>query len=167
MYQVICVGAIYLDTILTVPHYPDEDKKLRATNLFVRRGGNCGNTLEVLEQLVNRRGSLERLTEKATENIDSPLHLIAVLPAKDSEAVATVQASFKYLKLDPACIYRPDSTTAASSYIIRSQENGSRTIVSYTALEEMTVREFEEQAALVLSHTGAERGWFHFEVQES
>ncbi|KAH6626184.1 hypothetical protein B0J18DRAFT_408543 [Chaetomium sp. MPI-SDFR-AT-0129] len=52
MKHLILVGACYLDTILTIPHFPTEDSKLRATALQVRRGGNCPNSLEVLAQLL-------------------------------------------------------------------------------------------------------------------
>jgi ketohexokinase len=48
----------YMTTNLTtadsVPHYPQEDEKLRATNIVQRRGGNGPNTLEVLQQLIGR-----------------------------------------------------------------------------------------------------------------
>lgn len=50
--HLVAVGACYVDTILDVPHYPREDEKLRATALIKRRGGNCPNSLEVLQQLV-------------------------------------------------------------------------------------------------------------------
>lgn len=170
MCPIIFVGAIYLDTILTVPHYPDEDKKLRATNISIRRGGNCGNSLEVLEQLVKREVPNSKLPWLTSHDVESPensfpLYLITVLPGMNTEAAANIQASFKCLRLNHTCIYRGESTTAASSYIIKSQQNGSRTIVSYNGLEEMTLDEFEQKAAAVLSHAETERGWFHFEVR--
>lgn len=43
-YNVLLVGQIYLDTILNVPHFPEEDHKLRATHMEQRRGGNTANT---------------------------------------------------------------------------------------------------------------------------
>jgi ketohexokinase len=164
MYAIICVGAIYLDTILVVPHYPEEDKKLRATNLLVRRGGNCGNTLEVLEQLVYRESLQVADREDRTASEDLPLYLISVLPNKSSDAAASIQASFRHVKLDATCIYRQGSNTAASSYIIRSDETGSRTIVSYNGLEEMTTSEFEHRATLAVSQARDGQAWFHFEV---
>ena len=48
--NVLLVGQIYLDTILDVDHFPAEDHKLRATRMEQRRGGNIGNTAEVLAQ---------------------------------------------------------------------------------------------------------------------
>ena len=48
--NVLLVGQIYLDTILDVENFPQEDHKLRALNMEQRHGGNIGNTSEVLAQ---------------------------------------------------------------------------------------------------------------------
>lgn len=60
------------------------------------------------------------------------------------------------------CIYRRGVEEAASSFIIRSAGTGSRTIVNYNGLEEMSVGEFEE----VVRGAGSEgeKSWWHFEV---
>jgi hypothetical protein len=47
---IIGIGAIYQDTILTIPHFPEEDSKLRATSCDIRPGGNVPNTLSILSQ---------------------------------------------------------------------------------------------------------------------
>lgn len=48
--NVLLVGQIYLDTILHVPKFPEEDSKLRATYLEQRTGGNTCNSAKVLSQ---------------------------------------------------------------------------------------------------------------------
>lgn len=48
--RVLLVGQVYLDTILNVPHFPEEDSKLRATEVIERTGGNACNTAQVLTQ---------------------------------------------------------------------------------------------------------------------
>lgn len=48
--NVLLVGQVYTDIILTVDHFPEEDSKLRASGTQQRRGGNCLNTAEVLCQ---------------------------------------------------------------------------------------------------------------------
>lgn len=48
--NVLLVGQVYQDTILTVDYYPQEDTKMRASHTQQRRGGNCVNTAEVLAQ---------------------------------------------------------------------------------------------------------------------
>ncbi|KAH7381568.1 ketohexokinase [Pyrenochaeta sp. MPI-SDFR-AT-0127] len=152
--HIICVGAVYIDTILTVPHYPNEDEKLRAKGITRRRGGNTPNTLEVLTQL------LEHDPEKSKNNA-SHLHLVSILPAKNSEAVKFVRDSLPTVNIDSASIFREDHREAASSYIIQSQETLSRTIVSVNDLPEMMEHEFiakmEENARAWWD------GWFHFE----
>lgn len=150
--RIVLVGACYIDTVLTVPHYPDEDSKLRASSLVKRRGGNCPNTLEVLQQLLRRQD--EQIGEHKTAT-----SLAAVLPKKTSSDSAFVKNSF----LDPEalaqCIYREGSEDAASSYIIRSAESDSRTIVNYNDLPEMTFEEFREIADRIASDASL----YHFE----
>ncbi|KAJ4121189.1 hypothetical protein NW769_001043 [Fusarium oxysporum] len=113
MKHLIAVGACYLDTILTnvtstaVPFFPSEDSKLRATSLNIRRGGNCPNSLQVLEQLLSEHDTLK-------------LHLVSPLPAAASSATQRVISSFgAQSNIDfNHCVYREESTEAASSYII-------------------------------------------------
>ncbi|RMZ77416.1 hypothetical protein DV738_g4384, partial [Chaetothyriales sp. CBS 135597] len=131
MDSLVVVGACYLDTILTVPYYPREDEKLRAESLSQRRGGNGPNTLEVLAQLLAH-----------------------------SAAVDLIKASLGPAVNLSACIYREGRTEAASSYIIQSTESGSRTLVNYNDLPELTLKEFE----VVVSEKVGQRGkWYHFE----
>ncbi|KAH6636932.1 Ribokinase-like protein [Chaetomium tenue] len=160
MKHLILVGACYLDTILTVPHFPDEDSKLRATALQVRRGGNCPNSLEVLAQLV--AAGPQRLPLK--------LHLVSCLPDAGSVATRKILSSFGNGDVDGTgcdsidfshCLYREGYEEPASSYIIRSGETGSRTIVNFSELPEMTVGEFEEIADAFTEH--GDECWWHFE----
>ncbi|KAI2089753.1 hypothetical protein LOZ36_001660 [Ophidiomyces ophidiicola] len=150
MRALVAVGACYLDTILTVDHYPQEDEKLRASHVSRRRGGNCPNSLEVLQQL------FENGPDAA---VSVPLYAVLVLPAKSSPAVREVQTSLGS-KVDLRhCIYREEWRDAASSYIIRSQSAGTRTIVNYNPLPEMTADEFVQ----VADDLPADPTWFHFE----
>ncbi|KAI1139000.1 Ribokinase-like protein [Hypoxylon sp. FL0543] len=151
MKKLVCVGACYLDTILDVPYYPGEDSKLRATNLQVRRGGNCPNTLEVLQQLVRQ--------EDAPHDKVRP-YLISCLPSADAPATATILDSFGPGSLVDfsRCIFRADHRDPASSYIIRSEATGSRTLVNYNALPEMTIDEF-----IAVANEVGDESWFHFE----
>jgi hypothetical protein len=48
--NVLIVGQVYQDTIMTVDYYPREDTKMRSNHTQQRRGGNCVNTAEVLSQ---------------------------------------------------------------------------------------------------------------------
>lgn len=51
-FSILGIGGIYEDVILTVPHFPHEDSKLRATSRETRLGGNVPNTLGVLSQIL-------------------------------------------------------------------------------------------------------------------
>ncbi|XRM39748.1 hypothetical protein ABZX51_003090 [Aspergillus tubingensis] len=146
--SLVAIGACYVDTILTTPHYPGEDDKLRASSISHRRGGNCPNSLEVLKQL----------TTDTTSTVDVSLNLIAVLPAKASTAAQEIQSAFKPHVNLSHCIFREAFNEPASSYIIKSESSGSRTIVNYNELPEMTVDEFTQIAGNLTNPT-----WFHFE----
>ncbi|KAI1498545.1 Ribokinase-like protein [Biscogniauxia marginata] len=148
MKNLVCVGACYLDTILSVPFYPEEDSKLRATNLQVRRGGNCPNTLQVFQQLL-----------REWSGHDIKPYLVSCLPSEQAPATATILESFgSDTAVDfSRCIYRAGSQPA-SSYILRSEASGSRTIVNYTDLPEMRPEEF----VAAVDDLGDDT-WFHFE----
>ncbi|KAM0345206.1 hypothetical protein ACHAPU_006843 [Fusarium lateritium] len=125
------------------------DSKLRATSLNIRRGGNCPNSLQVLEQLLADRDALQ-------------LHMVSPLPSVSSSATRRVVSSFgPQSKIDfDRCLYREGSTEAASSYIIRSEETGSRTLVNYNELPDMTEDEFGN---MVRGFEADEETWWHFE----
>ncbi|KAK8041377.1 Ribokinase-like protein [Apiospora phragmitis] len=153
MLNLVCVGACYLDTILSVPRFPEEDSKLRATSLSVRRGGNCPNSLEVLQQLLKAQ---EQQSHKVKP------YLISCLPAAEAPASARVRDSFgPDSTVDfTRCIYREQHDQPASSYIIRSEATGTRTLVNYNDLPEMSVHEFQT-AIEGLGHQ--DDMWVHFE----
>jgi ketohexokinase len=137
--------------VFRTSYYPEEDEKLRAASVTRRRGGNCPNTLEVLQQL----------TQHAPSNQSPTLDLISVLPARYSVASEQIRSAFEpRVRLDH-CIYREQFTEPASSYIIKSQSTGSRTIVNYNELPEMTVEEFSQ----ITDDLGSRTAWFHFEVR--
>lgn len=132
------------------PYYPGEDEKLRATNVTRRRGGNCPNTLEVLQQLTSHESTDEEL----------PLALITILPAKSSIASQQIRSAFESRVNLDHCIDRDGFEEPASCYIIKSQSTDSRTIVNYNDLPEMSLEEFTRAA----NELGPEATWFHFEV---
>ena len=58
------------------------------------------------------------------------------------------------------CIYRDELDDPASSYILRSEASGSRTLVNYNELPEMTADEF----SAAIDGLGGDM-WVHFEVR--
>lgn len=170
--SLVAIGAYYVDTILrcvmsfrmcsgpvvkgnthywydiSTSHYPAEDEKLRASNISHRQGGNCANTLQVLQQLT------------ATSRQRLLLNLVAVLPAKSSVASQQLMTALEpHVQLCHS-IYRENFQEPASCYIIKSQSTGSRTIVNYNELPDMTVEDFIR----ITDEMGPRATWFHFEV---
>lgn len=140
----------------SVPTYPIEDEKLRATGCSRRRGGNCANTLEVLSQLVEQRNSPAAEGQVA-------LYLLSVLPTRDSSDAQFIGKSLQGVDIDKGCVFRESFENAAASYIIQSTTNSSRTIVSHNPLPEMTTREFINSASNIQRQSGAASYWYHFE----
>ncbi|KAL4929224.1 ketohexokinase [Aspergillus undulatus] len=157
--SLVAVGACYVDTILTTPHYPGEDDKLRASTVSRRRGGNCPNTLEVLQQLIAQSPSPSPPGTETETRTPPNLSLIAVLPAHSSNASREIRDAFGPAVSLAHCIYREKFQEPASSYIIKSLASGSRTIVNFNELPEMTLHEFVS----IVERLGERAGWFHFE----
>lgn len=164
--HIVCVGAVYIDTILTVPHFPQEDSKLRAKKITRRRGGNTANTLEVLAQLVEHDPFPSSGHKWTPEEPGTWLHLHSVLPSHSSNATRFIKASLPGINLEKS-IFRQDHDEAASSYIIQSQATLSRTIVSLNQLPEMTTDEFKAHIdAMAQDHLPQrprKKCWIHFE----
>lgn len=88
------------------------------------------------------------------------MNLVAVLPRKDAVASQQIRSAFEPRVSLSHCIYREQFQEPASSYIIKSQATGSRTIVNYNELREMTIEEFMP----IADDLGTRSTWFHFEV---
>lgn len=169
------VGACAIDTILTVPYFPEQDSKLRALSCIKRRGGNVPNTLEVLQQLQQIDNHRDR------PQID--LKLVATLPAASSPQISFIKSSFEipsvindhdivrinkhdcaHDTIEPSsridlshCIYREYCSEPVSSYIISDASTGSRTIVNHNDLQEMTFDEFKVIADRVVDTKRVEK----------
>lgn len=93
------------------------------------------------------------------------MNLLSVLPAKTSPGTKTVRESLSDRVNIQHCIYRENHIEPASSYIIKSDNTGSRTIVNHNELPEMTLGEFQDAVETGIHQTG-KRMWFHFEGRE-
>lgn len=185
--RLIAIGACAIDTILTVPYYPAEDSKLRATSFQKRRGGNAPNTLEVLQQLIcqdekdkDSSTNYDGSQSSAGESSSIELHLIATLPSTESPQMRFMKESFVHCSENDGttssanmrcphislqhCIHRPNYMEPVSSYIIASQATSTRTIVNHAALPEMTFPELHAQLSPLLSDSDdVAQIWIHFE----
>lgn len=131
--------------------------------------------LEVLQQLLpvpDPGAAASAATTSGQGSRDSEggpparLYLVSSMPRRGSASAADIESSFGPCSaVDMShCFYRENHEQATSSYILRSELTGSRTIVSYNYLPDMTA----DELARVVDHFGAGRGsdtWWHFEVR--
>lgn len=137
MARILCVGIATLDLVFTVDHYPREDEEMRAQRLRVTRGGNAANTAVVLSGLGHRTafaGVLAEAEETAILVRDFQRHGVDIGP----------------------CVRRPGKPPTSSILLAPS---GSRTIVHYRDLPELTCDDF---ARIDLNAFD----WVHFEGRQ-
>jgi len=97
-----------------VPHYPEEDQKLRASNVTTRLGGNVPNTLNVLHQVAAK---------------EDRLVLVSTFAERDSSQRLTDK--LEEMGVEVAGVWRDDCPLNPQSWILKSEQTGSRTIVNY------------------------------------
>ncbi len=128
------VGSLIVCVLQRALHYyPDEDSKLRASNLHVHRGGNCPNTLEVLQQLL-RQEQGARPSDRVRP------YLVTCLPSRNAPATVRIIEPFGVdISVDfSRWIFGNNNEEPASSYIIRSSATGSSTLVNYNGCEPLS-----------------------------
>lgn len=135
MANILLTGIATLDIINHVADYPNEDGEVRALTQDSRRGGNAANTATILSQY---RHSCTLACTLADDS--SGQFILNDLRKRDIHFHSSMMI--------------PGATP--TSYITLNQNNGSRTIVHYRDLPELT---FEQFQTLDLSLFD----WFHFE----
>jgi len=136
MANIIGVGIAAVDIVNITSGYPEEDQEVRAVAHSMRRGGNITNTLVVLSQLGHHCQWLGTMADDVNSQViidDLVTHGI-----------------------DYSHCPRMVDSTSPTSYITLNQNNGSRTIVHYRDLPELSDEYFHE---LPLT----EVDWIHFE----
>jgi ketohexokinase len=135
MSRILCCGIVALDIINLVSHYPAEDEELRASGQERRSGGNAANTAQVLGQLGHEVGLIATVAND--QNGDFLLQKLTASGIDTS-----------------ACPRLPGSTP--TSYITLNRQNGSRTIIHYRQLDELTAEQFP-------AIPPRQYDWLHFE----
>jgi len=138
-WHILVVGVAALDIVNEVEAYPAEDAELRALDRRIVRGGNAANTLAVLRQLGHActwAGTLGRDAEGAQ-----------VLQDLADRGIDT-----------GACVFHPRGRTP-TSYVTLSRAGGSRTIVHYRDLPELSAADFSR-----IRLDGYD--WVHFEGRD-
>lgn len=109
MNKIVGIGANVCDTLVSVPHYPKEDTKLRAYNTTTAGGGPCATGLVAASKLGESVAYIGALTD---DNAGKFL----------MEDLKRYNVSTDYVSLCPG-------HTSFSSYILLSDETSSRTCV--------------------------------------
>lgn len=134
--RVLGVGIATLDLVNQVARYPEEDSEVRALAQWRARGGNAANTLEVLGQLGHR------------------CHWAGTLG--DDAAADFIRANLEGRGIDVRHGVPVPEGVTPSSFITLSRATGSRTIVHYRDLPELSAADF---ARIPLEGLD----WIHFE----
>mmetsp|Transcript_3381 Transcript_3381/g.4260 ORF Transcript_3381/g.4260 Transcript_3381/m.4260 type:complete len:325 (-) Transcript_3381:1339-2313(-) len=137
------VGVCVIDNISVVQKYPKEDEELRCISRSKICGGNAANLCKVISQYPH-------LTARPK---------LIYTSTKDE----FIYECLKLYKIDPLPIIL-ENGQVPESHILQSLETGSRTIIHYRDLEEVTFENFEQ---MFTQHHLNEIDWFHFEGRNS
>ena len=138
MTNILAVGIATIDIINTTERFPQEDDEVRAISQEIRRGGNATNTLVVLSQLGHQCEWIGCMAE------DSSARLIG----RDLDSYGIAYSHCE----------KHASGATPTSYITLNRQNGSRTIVHYRNLPELSAASFNK---LPLEKFD----WIHFEAR--
>ncbi len=136
MSRILGVGIATLDIVNEVDGYPEEDSELRALSQQQRRGGNVTNTLVVLSQLGHQCAWAGVLADDA--------------------GAAILRNDLARFDIELGGVTLIAKATTPTSYITLNRRNGSRTIVHYRDLPELSATQF---AQITLDAVD----WVHFE----
>lgn len=138
MSNILLIGISTLDIINQVDHYPTEDSEIRALNQIIRCGGNACNSAIVLQQL----GMTPYLLSKLA----------------DDSGARQILADLTQRNIDTSLCPVQKNSTTPTSYITSNTLNGSRSIIHYRNLNELSADDFTR---LDLSNYD----WLHFEAR--
>ena len=136
MSHILLTGIVVLDIINHLDSYPKEDSEVRAVKQQTRRGGNASNTATVLSQLGHN------CTLAASLANDSSGHFLKNDLAENSIQLALSSTAHEY--------------TSPTSYITLNIQNGSRSIIHYRNLPELSFGQFDKINLQPFD-------WYHFE----
>ncbi|MDH5483970.1 MAG: PfkB family carbohydrate kinase [Gammaproteobacteria bacterium] len=136
MAKILLTGIITLDIINYIDQYPAENMEIRAHGQQLSFGGNAHNTAQVLSQYQHQ------------------CYLASTIADDASGALITTHLDEQGINYHPSFIVQNSHTP--TSYITLSKSTGSRTIVHYRDLAELSIDQFTQ---LDLSQFD----WFHFE----
>jgi len=150
-HRLLLVGGVYVDVLLEVEEYPEEDSACRMLSCTRKRGGNAGTNAVVLAQLVGTQGLVS---------------WVGVSPGADD-----VDGNFAVGELKGAGVHTAWREEVAgsgqpTSYITLSRKTGTRTIVSTrNGMRELSPAHFAATLETAAAATPP-LGWIHLECRE-
>ncbi len=120
--HILAVGIATLDIINHVVVYPHEDTEVRAIGQSIRRGGNATNSLVVLSQFGHDCSWAGTIADESDNR-------------KILEDLAQYNIDISRIRYYPG-------GKVPTSYVLLSEETGSRTIVHYRDLPEYQATDF-------------------------
>lgn len=139
MLNILLTGVATLDIINQVQDYPSEDSEVRAQAQQLRLGGNAANSAIVMQQLGVHSYLMANRADDSTAGF-----IFEQLEARG------INSQF--------CPIQKNSVTP-TSYITLSQSTGSRSIVHYRLLDELSSSHFIRLPLVDFS-------WLHFEARD-
>jgi len=136
MAKILGIGNAVLDTVLTVDRYPSEDQEVRAQKRHYQVGGNVNNSLYVLQQLGHETAICSTI-------------------ATDPEA-KLLQTGIQERGISCEYLQKFIQGRTPNSFVALNAHTGSRTIVHYRDLPEVS---FEHFAKIEVENYD----WLHFE----
>lgn len=138
MPSILLTGVCTLDIINHVSSYPAEDSEVRANAQTIRTGGNACNASIVMQQLGIKTSLLANRA--------------------DDRHARLIFSKLQDRHIDTSLCPTQSNSSTPTSYITLNQSNGSRTIVHYRDLDELSADSF-------LSLNLRSFDWLHFEAR--
>jgi len=113
--RLLYYGNLCVDNVLTLTSYPKEDGSERAKAARKSVGGNAGNSMRVLAQLLNK---------------GSCASIVAPVPRFSDPDTTFATMILENYGVDTSLLVEAGGDALPSSFILSSEETGSRTIVS-------------------------------------
>jgi ketohexokinase len=161
MDPVAFVGAVCLDIVLSVPHYPREDAEVRISGVRKATGGNATNSAAVHSNLVRALGTKVQPSDGGPPSPPSSF-LIAATTDPDADADGRwVRDALVARNVGVEGLVPVAPSGLPTSYIALSPS--SRTILHSRTIRELAAADMDEALARVAERAGGGLGWIHFE----
>lgn len=117
-FDVLCVGLVCVDLLLSVPHHPAPDEKLRATSRLVAPGGPAAVAAAQVARLGGRAAFAGLVGDAAADPFAALLRAAFAAEGVDTTALASVPAAVARDFETPlaAILVKPDATRAVLSH---------------------------------------------------